>query len=159
MRLTEWTDYSLRVLMYCGVYAGERLVTINEIAEAYGISRNHLMKVVNDLSRQGLLETTRGRGGGLRLMVPPEQIRVGDVVRQAEQDFRIVECFDPENNSCTLTPQCKLKRVLSQALSAWFAVLDDATLADLLPSQRSMDKVMLLPPGMAAMVGPASRKG
>ena len=145
MRLTEWTDYSLRVLMYCGVYAGERLVTINEIAEAYGISRNHLMKIVNDLSRQGLVETTRGRGGGLRLMAAPKDIRIGDVVRQAEQDFRIVECFDAATNACTLTPHCKLKRLLGDSLAAYFKVLDDATLADLLPSQRSMDKVMLVP--------------
>ena len=92
-------------------------------------------------------------------MVPPESIRVGDVVRQSEQDMRIVECFDPGINTCPLTPQCKLKRVLSQALSAWFAVLDDATLADLLPSQRSMSKVMLVPPGAVAMRGPPARNG
>jgi Rrf2 family nitric oxide-sensitive transcriptional repressor len=86
------------------------------------------MKIVNDLARQGVLETTRGRGGGLRLLKPAAKIRVGDVVRAAETDFRLVECFDPATDHCTLTPACRLKGVLGQALAACFAVLDGVTL-------------------------------
>ena len=89
MRLSEYTDYSLRVLMFCAAHPG-RLVTIAELATHHAVSKNHLMKVVNDLARQGLLETTRGRGGGLRLLPKPADIRVGDVVRRSETDFRLV---------------------------------------------------------------------
>ncbi|MBT9528103.1 MAG: Rrf2 family transcriptional regulator, partial [Rhizobacter sp.] len=101
MRLSEYTDYTLRVLMYCARNR-QRLVTINELAEQHGLSKGHLMKVVNDLARQGLIETTRGRGGGLRLAQEPGAIRIGDVVRASETDFRLVECFDPGTNACTL---------------------------------------------------------
>ena len=130
MRLTEYTDYTLRVLMYCAAHP-ERLVTIAELAERHEVSKNHLMKVVNDLARQGLIETTRGRGGGLRLLLDPASIRVGDVVRLCETDFRLVECFDSSSNTCTLTPTCRLKGVLSAALLAYFKALDAATLADI----------------------------
>lgn len=130
MRLSEYTDYSLRVLMHCAAHR-QSLVTIGELAEHHGLSKNHLMKVVNDLARQGLIETTRGRGGGLRLLKPPEHIRVGDVVRAAETDFRLVECFDPRTDTCVLTPRCRLKQLFHAALQAYFAELDGATLADL----------------------------
>lgn len=130
MRMAEYTDYSLRVLMYCASNP-DRLVTIPEIAEAYGVSRNHLMKIVHDLGRQGLLETTRGRGGGLRLLRPASQIRIGDVVRATETDFRLVECFDESTNACNLSPSCRMKRLLDSALAAYFRELDGATLADL----------------------------
>ncbi len=130
MRLAEYTDYTLRVLMYCAVHP-QRLVTIGELAERHQVSKNHLMKIVNDLARQGVLETTRGRGGGLRLMRPAEQIRVGDVVRAAETDFRLVECFDPGTNQCTLSPSCRLKGLLGDALKAYFKELDGVTLAEL----------------------------
>ncbi len=107
MRLAEYTDYTLRVLMYCAARP-DRLVTIAELAEQHGVSKNHLMKIVNDLARQGVLQTTRGRGGGLQLLKRPADIRVGDVVRSSETDFRLVECFDPLSNTCTLTPSCRL---------------------------------------------------
>ena len=93
MRLTDYTDYTLRVLMFCALQP-ERSVTIAELAESHKVSKNHLMKIVNDLGRQGVLETTRGRGGGLRLLKEPGDIRIGDVVRASETDFRLVECFD-----------------------------------------------------------------
>jgi Rrf2 family nitric oxide-sensitive transcriptional repressor len=109
------------------------MVTIAELADHHQVSKNHLMKVVNDLARQGLLETTRGRGGGLRLLKPADQIRVGDVVRASETDFRLVECFDPTTNICSLTPTCRLKHVMSDALLAYLRVLDSATLADIAP--------------------------
>ena len=130
MRLSEYTDYTLRVLMYCAARPGA-LVTIGELADHHGVSKNHLMKIVNDLAHQGVIETTRGRGGGLRLLKDPAQIRVGDVVRASETDFRLVECFDPGSNACTLTPQCRLKRVFDEALRAYFQALDGATLAEI----------------------------
>ena len=129
MRLSEYTDYTLRVLMYCAGHR-ERLVTVNELAEQHGLSKNHLMKVVNDLARQGLVETLRGRGGGLRLLKEPGDIRIGDVVRASETDFRLVECFDPPTNTCTLTPSCRLKHVFDDALKGYFKALDSVTLAD-----------------------------
>lgn len=130
MRLAEYTDYTLRVLMYCAAHP-ERLVTIAELAALHGVSKNHLMKVVNDLARQGLLATTRGRGGGLRLLKDPAQVRIGDVVRGTETDFRLVECFDAAYDECTLTPRCRLKAAFGQALGAFFRELDGVTLADI----------------------------
>lgn len=133
MRLTQWTDYTLRVLMYCAAVEGrEQPVTITEVAEAYGISRSHLMKIVQQLSAQGLLETTRGRGGGMRLMQPADTIKVGAVVRLTETDFNLVECFDPASNQCCLSSHCRLKGVLERAMQAYLAELDRVTLADLI---------------------------
>ena len=136
MRLAEYTDYTLRVLMYCAAHP-DRLVTIAEMAERHGVSKNHLMKIVNDLARQGVLETTRGRGGGVRLLKQPGDIRVGDVVRSCETDFRLVECFDRSTNTCSLTPTCRLKGVFSSALQAYFKELDATTLADITGSVRT----------------------
>ena len=132
MRLAEYTDYTLRVLMYCAAHRDERL-TIAGLAERHALSKNHLMKIVNDLARQGLLETTRGRGGGLRLIQDPAHIRIGDIVRACETDFRLVECFDPATNACTLSPSCRLKHLLDSALQSYFETLDGATLADIAP--------------------------
>lgn len=130
MRLTQWSDYSLRVLMYCA-HAGERAapVTISEIAQAHGISRSHLTKVVVALSGFGLLKTTRGRGGGLRLLKSAREIVIGDVVRRTEQDLALVECFGP-HNTCRLDGGCRLKGVLNRALKKFMAELDAVTLAD-----------------------------
>lgn len=130
MRLSEYTDYCLRVLMYCAARP-DRQVTVGEVAEYHALSRHHLMKIVSDLGREGLLETTRGRGGGLRLRKDPAEIRVGDVVRSAETDFRLVECFDPDVNRCVLSPRCRLSGLLNAALRAYFRELDGGTLADL----------------------------
>ena len=133
MRLTHWSDYSLRVLMYCAACAQrEKPATISEIAEAHGISRSHLTKIVMTLSGMGLLETTRGRGGGLRLLKPAHQIVLGEVVRQTETDFTLVECFDDQHNTCRLNGYCRLKGTLQQAMDSYLAVLDGLTLADLL---------------------------
>lgn len=130
MRLSDYTDYSLRVLVYCARQPGRR-VTIAEIADALQLSKNHLMKIVNDLAQQGVLETTRGRGGGIRLLEAAQDIRIGDVVRRAETDFRMVECFDLTSDTCTLTPTCRLRRVLRKALEAYLRELDAVTLADI----------------------------
>ena len=133
MRLTSWTDYALRVLMYCAA-CQERTepVTIAEIATAHGISRSHLTKVVVALAEQGWLETTRGRGGGLRLMRPADRIPIGAVVRGMEADFSLVECFGLQAEACRLTGHCRLQGLLGQALDAFMQVLDACTLADLL---------------------------
>ena len=132
MRLTQWTDYALRVLMYCAAcQAREQPVTISEVAAAHNISRSHLTKIVQELAAQGLLETTRGRGGGMRLMKPASSISIGAVVRLMETDFDMVECFNPTTNACYLSSNCRLKSVLSQATQAFLHTLDGVTLADL----------------------------
>lgn len=132
MRLTQWTDYTLRVLMYCARHqAREEPVTITEIAENHGISRSHLTKIVHQLGMMQLLETTRGRGGGMRLLKAALDINIGTVVRQTETDFTMVECFDPHANQCGLSPDCRLKGLLHQATASYLAVLDSMTLQDL----------------------------
>ena len=130
MRLAEYTDYTLRVLMFCASNP-DRLVTIAEMAESHSVSKNHLMKIVNDLARQGVLETSRGRGGGIRLLKPSSEIAVGEIVRTAETDFRLVECFDADFNTCGLSATCRMKGLLNKALAAYFRELDGATLADI----------------------------
>ena len=130
MRLSSFSDYSLRVLMYLGIQP-DRLATISEIAAAHQISENHLMKVVHQLGRGGYIETVRGKGGGMRLAHTPQDIVLGDVVRQTEGDFTMAECF-ADNSSCRIQAACQLHQILDEALSAMFLVLDDYTLADLL---------------------------
>ena len=133
MRLTQWSDYSLRVLMYCAACSQrETPATISEIAEAHGISRSHLTKIVMTLSAAGWIETTRGRGGGLRLLKAAEDIVLGDVIRQTETDFNMVECFDSTSNTCRLDGHCRLKSTLQRATNSYLAVLDSVTLADLI---------------------------
>jgi Rrf2 family nitric oxide-sensitive transcriptional repressor len=134
MRLTNFSDYSMRVLMYAATRS-DRLITIEETAEVYGISRAHLMKVVNRLTRAGFLKATRGRTGGLALARRPDKIRLSDVIRATEPDFALVECFTPENN-CLITPRCRLKGILKEALSAFVDTLDSYTLADLILSPK-----------------------
>lgn len=132
MRLTQWSDFSLRVLMYCAVAEGrEKPVTVTEISEAHNISRTHLTKIVMTLAELGLLKTTRGRGGGLKLLKPASQIIIGEVLRKTETDFTLVECFDGDLNTCRIDRGCRLKMALKRALSKFFAELDDVTLADM----------------------------
>lgn len=129
MRLTQFTDYALRLLIYAATHA-DRLVTIEETADAYGISRNHLMKVANQLTRQGYLRAVRGRSGGLTLARPAREIGLGDVVRTTEPDFAMVECFG-DGDRCRITPACRLKGILGRALKAFLAEMDQHTLAEL----------------------------
>ena len=126
MRLTRYTDYAMRVLLYLGRQPGE-LASIAAIARAYGISQNHLMKVVNDLVNAGYLESVRGRNGGIRLARPPQQINVGALVRHTEDDFDLVGC-----GACVIAPACGLTSVLDEALLAFLKVLDGYSLADVL---------------------------
>ncbi|HYC43608.1 MAG TPA: Rrf2 family transcriptional regulator [Noviherbaspirillum sp.] len=140
MRLTDYTDYSLRTLMYLGTHR-DNLVTIQDIADAYGISKSHLMKVVHQLGLAGLVETIRGRSGGLRLGKEPEEINIGDVVRGTEPDFMMVECFSRETNECILSPSCELQDVLRRATTAYLEVLSGVTLADLLRNSGSLRRL------------------
>jgi Rrf2 family nitric oxide-sensitive transcriptional repressor len=138
MRLTRYTDYAIRVLLYLGAEPG-RLSSIAEIARAYDISQNHLMKVVNDLVRAGYVASVRGRSGGVRLARPAAEINVGAVIRQTEEEFDLVEC-----GSCRISPACGLTGALGQALLAFMAVLDGYTLEDLLAKRGEIRK--LFPP-------------
>jgi len=140
MRLTDYTDYSLRTLIHLGLNR-DKLVTIQDIADTYGISKSHLMKIVHQLGLAGLVETIRGRSGGLRLKKEPEDINIGEVVRGAEPDFTMVECFSREQNECILSPSCELQHLLRQATLAYFDVLNQATLAHLLRNSKSLRKL------------------
>ncbi|MEZ4380809.1 MAG: Rrf2 family transcriptional regulator [Nannocystaceae bacterium] len=143
MRLTKHTDYALRVLLYAATHS-ERMVSTEEISNAYGISANHLVKIINSLGKAGLLEVKRGRAGGLRLARTPEEISVGAVVRLTEPDFHMVECFDREANTCPIVGACGLIPPLDEALAAFLEVLDRYTLADVTgPRQRAKYRRLL----------------
>ena len=129
MKLTRYTDYALRVPLYLGARP-ERLCSISEMSRSYGISQNHLMKVVHDLGKAGFVASARGRLGGIRLARPPEEIIIGSVVRHTEDGFDLVDC-----GSCIIAPACGLTGVLREALGAFMTVLDSHTLADLLDNQ------------------------
>lgn len=149
MRLTLYSDYALRILMYLGL-RGEERASIQEIATAYGISAHHLTKVVQRLGRAGFVTTVRGRGGGLRLAKPPEEIRIGPVFRCTETDLALVGCF-ADLQACTIGGCCGLQPLLQEALEAFLAVLDRATLADLICQRQAMMLHRLgLPPAGAA---------
>lgn len=132
MRLTRYTDYAMRVLLYLGAQP-EKVCSISEIARAYGISQNHLMKVAHDLGKAGYIEGVRGRSGGIRLAKSADEINVGDVVRQTEEGFELVEC-----GTCVIAPACGLTGALDEALAAFMAVLDRYTLADLLKKRSKL---------------------
>jgi Rrf2 family transcriptional regulator, nitric oxide-sensitive transcriptional repressor len=134
MRLTIFTDYTLRTLMYLGIHR-DRLVTIQDIADVHQISKSHLTKVVYELGASGLIETVRGRKGGLRLQREPGEINIGQVVRQSEPDFFMAACFGTEETTCAHQGNCRLTPKLAQATAAYLDVLDQCTLADLLPGQ------------------------
>jgi Rrf2 family nitric oxide-sensitive transcriptional repressor len=128
MQLTMFSDYALRVALYLATH--DELVSIGEVSRAYGISSAHLTKVAQRLTELGVVEAVRGRGGGLRLARPPEQIGVGSLVRATEPHLDLVECFDPATNTCPISPACGLKGALEKARHAFLDVLDGYTLAD-----------------------------
>lgn len=157
MKLTQHTDYAVRVLMFAASRwqkdGPEALSLIREIADAFAISENHLMKVVQRLGAEGFLFTQRGRNGGLRLARPPEAIRLGDVVRAIEGDMALVECFG-EGSTCPLTNGCLLTGALMEAREAFVATLDRYTLADLVPAPHA-DRIIAL----TLLASPASARG
>lgn len=135
MRLTLYTDYSLRVLLYLASREDD-LVTISELADFYKISRNHLVKVVHHLGLSGYILTSRGRHGGIKLARAAQEILVGDVVRSTEPDFDLLECFNPVTDRCVISSSCSLKSVLSNAQSTFMDVLDKYTIADVVKASR-----------------------
>src|SRR5690625_4250744 len=120
MNLKKYTDYGLRVLLIAGMKSEGELASIKEISDIFNISQHHLGKIVHELNKLGLIETIRGRYGGIRLAKPAEEINVGLVVRQLENDFAILECFEEGSNHCVISPGCTLKHVLNKALHAFF---------------------------------------
>jgi Rrf2 family transcriptional regulator, nitric oxide-sensitive transcriptional repressor len=140
MKLTRFTDYALRVLVYLGLRNDAR-VTIREISEAYDISRNHLMKVVSNLTRLGYLDARRGPGGGLTLARPAAQIILADVIRDMEEDLNLVSCFGLEGQ-CVIKPVCRLRDALREALTAYVQTLESYSLQDLLEPQKPLGKLL-----------------
>lgn len=129
MRMTFHTDYALRMLVYLAMRPG-RASTVSDIADAYRLSRNHLLKVALTLRKLGYVETMRGRAGGVRLARSADAINIGALVRATEEDFSLVECMQGGGGRCAITPACMLKGMFAEALEAWLAVLDKYTLAD-----------------------------
>ena len=130
MKLTSYTNYALRALQLAALRAPD-LVRVDDVVAVHGLARPHIVKIVHELGREGLLQTQRGRGGGFRLGRPAQDIVVGDVVRLTEGPLDVVECFNPERNTCPLIGICKLSRALQEATRAFMAVLDDLTIADI----------------------------
>lgn len=143
MRLTQFTDYALRTLLYLGVH-DDRLVPVSEVARSYRVSHNHLVKVAAMLTELGVVEAVRGRGGGLRLAVDPAEVNVGWVIRRTEPDFHLVECFDRATDTCPITPACMLKKVLHEARRNFLETLDRYTLADFLASPERRESLVQL---------------
>lgn len=144
MRLTAFTDYCLRVLIYVGSKE-EGLSTITEISASYGISRNHVMKVVHRLGQLGYLATVRGKNGGLRLGREAAEVRLGKLVRETEEDWALVECFQPGNRNCRIGPSCILRGAFADALAAFFDKLDEYTLEDLLRPHDDLARLLRIP--------------
>ena len=160
MRLTVYTDYSLRVLMYVALHP-ERRPTIAEVAAKYGISKNHVMKVVYQLGLAGYIATVRGQSGGMRLARSPADIILGEVVRRTEPDMALVPCFDAGHGACVILPACRLRSALHQAQTAFLAVLDGYSLADLVENGEMLRGLFDLPPasGPLELAGAAGPKG
>lgn len=141
MRLTKFTDYSLRVLIYLAVHH-DKHVSVGDIAAAYGISKNHLMKVILFLSATDFVITTRGKGGGIKLKVNPEHINIGDVTRKSEVDSVLVECFSSTISDCRIESSCLLRDAFRKASDAFYAVLDNYTLADLVTNRATLERLL-----------------
>ncbi|REJ09837.1 Rrf2 family transcriptional regulator [Halobacillus trueperi] len=142
MRLKKYTDYALRVLIFTASKRDGELANKKEISEVFHISENHLGKIIHELNKLELIETLRGRSGGIRLAKEPADINIGNVVRAMEDDFHLLECFDCATNYCVITPACKLKGVLHEALRAFLTVLDKYTLEDLLTNKQELRALM-----------------
>jgi len=153
MKLTTFTDFSLRVLMYLAADA-DRRATIAEIARAFDVSENHLVKVVHFLGKQGWLTNVRGKGGGMELALAPERIRIGQVVRQTEGEALVAECFAPDGGACVIGNCCRLRGVLAEATTAFYGVLDQYTLADMTTNRNELVRVLM----PQAVARPATRR-
>lgn len=141
MRMTLHTDYALRMLIYIATRR-DGTCTVNDVAEAYSLSRNHLLKVAQTLRDLDLVETTRGRAGGIRLARPPEEIAIGALVRATEEEFSLAECMQAGGRACAISPACRLKGMLHEALGAFLAVLDKYTLADIVRNRATLGPLL-----------------
>ena len=151
MRLTVYTDYSLRLLMYLALKQ-DGLATIAEVAERYGISKNHLTKIAHQLGVAGYVDAVRGRNGGLRLAKAASSIGVGEIVRRTEPDMALVPCFRPVDAPCTIRPCCVLKRALEKARVAFLEVLDGYSLGDLVKPRSSLRTLLAIAPAGEAVL-------
>lgn len=158
MRLTVYTDYTLRVMMFLAIrHRTGELSRIDEIAHAYNISRSHLTKIVHELGHSGLVETVRGRSGGMQLAKPPSAITIGEIVRLAEKDFAVVACHDPDSpDICTIQPACNLQRALRRAMEAFMRELDALTLAQAITAPVAAASLLGIPV-VSQIGGPRSR--
>jgi Rrf2 family transcriptional regulator, nitric oxide-sensitive transcriptional repressor len=148
MKLTTFTDYSLRVMIFLATRPGQR-TTIAEVAQAFDVSEHHLVKVVHFLGQQGWLCNVRGKGGGLELGMEPDRIRVGQVVRQTEGDARVAECFCESDSNCRIESCCHLRGVLGEAVNAFYGVLDRYNLSDLVANRQQLARVLFPEPAKA----------
>lgn len=143
MRLTTFTDYTIRVLICMGLQPG-RLTTVAELAQRYDISRNHLTKVIHYLGQQGYIETIRGKGGGIRLAKEAKSINLGTLVRDTEKSSVLAECFSKESCQCRILPACRLTGILREAQEAFYRVLDKYTLSDLLIKRVELEHLLAI---------------
>jgi Rrf2 family nitric oxide-sensitive transcriptional repressor len=146
MKLTQYSDLGLRLMMYLAHRYGES-VTIREVSDRFGVSRNHMVKISHQLTNSGLIESTRGRNGGVSLARPPHSINVEQVLRATEDNFDLVECFNASQNHCVISDVCKLSGVLDSALEAFFSVLRQSTLGDLIKNGKVIERTLLPLPG------------
>lgn len=146
MKLTKYADLSLRLLMYLAMRRGEP-ATIQEVSDRFAVSKNHMVKISHQLTKAGLIESTRGRNGGVCLARPPEHITVEEALRATENSFDLVECFDATQNHCVISEVCKLNGILSAARAAFFDVLRQVSLADLVKNSKALEKCLLPLPG------------
>lgn len=140
MQLTSFTDYGLRALIYMASLPADKMTSISEVTEVYGVSRNHMVKIINQLSREGFVTAVRGKNGGIRLGKPAESIRIGDVVRALEP-LSLVNC---SGEFCHITPACRLKQVLQQAVKNFLEELDSHTLADMVEDNPPLYKLLFV---------------
>jgi len=152
MQLTLYTDYALRTLVYLGLHP-DKLCTISEIADAYDISRNHLVKITHHLGKTDYVQTLRGKSGGMKLAMPPGDINIGQIIRITEPHMNILECFDADANTCPIITTCALKHALYQARKAFMDVLDGYTLADVLGNQNQVRNLLDSKPPLITLVG------
>lgn len=155
MRLTHQANYCVRVLIYCAANR-TRPSKVPEIARIYGISETHLFKIMRVLVENGFVQTFRGRHGGIRLAKPAEEITLGDVVRAAEENFHLAECFDETRQDCPLVTSCNFNRALSEALAAFFTVLDGYTIADLAQNRGELRALLDIGEDAHPVFAPAS---
>ncbi len=139
MRLTKFSDYSLRILMYLAILPKDQLATIPQLSDIYSISANHVRVVVHNLSKLGYISSKQGKGGGIKLAVSPDTLKIGEVIRAIENDFDIVECFNPKGE-CSIIRACKLQSILGEALNHFMSHLDNYTLADITSNKKSLIK-------------------